>query len=93
MPYITQDKRDSLDPLIDRFKDTVLSPGELNYVITRLVTDYIHGNGGQNYEKYNAAVGVLECAKLELYRTQTAPYEDIKREQNGHVPGTPGRWT
>ena len=30
-------------------------------------------------------VGVLECAKLELYRRMAAPYEDEKIEDNGDV--------
>ena len=30
-------------------------------------------------------VGVLECAKLELYRRLAAPYEDLKIEDNGDV--------
>jgi len=29
--------------------------------------------------------GVLECAKLELYRRIAAPYEDTKIEENGDV--------
>jgi hypothetical protein len=29
--------------------------------------------------------GVLKCAELELYRQIAAPYEDIKKEQNGPV--------
>jgi len=30
-------------------------------------------------------VGVLECAKMELYRRVAAPYEDKKKEENGDV--------
>jgi hypothetical protein len=30
-------------------------------------------------------IGVLECAKLELYRRVAAPYEDAKCEDNGDV--------
>ena len=38
-----------------------------------------------NYADINSAIGVLECAKLELYRRQAAPYEDKKIEENGEV--------
>ena len=30
-------------------------------------------------------IGVLECAKLELYRRVAAPYEDDKIDENGDV--------
>ena len=58
-------------------------PGTLNYIITRMVVWYLGKN--PNYERYNAAIGALECAKQELYRRQIAPYEDEKCEQNGDV--------
>lgn len=79
MPYITPDARDCLDS--GAFPDT---PGELNYLLTMVVLDYISHHGG-NYNTFNTAVGALECAKLELYRRMVAPYEDIKMEVNGDV--------
>jgi hypothetical protein len=33
----------------------------------------------------NEAIGVLECAKLELYRRVAAPYEDEKIAESGDV--------
>jgi len=58
--------------------------GELNFQITRLVWGFVQRKGA-NYEAINAAVGALECAKLELYRRRAAPYEDGKIQQNGDV--------
>tara|TARA_B110001454_G_C12559953_1_gene367232 strand:+ start:229 stop:549 length:321 start_codon:yes stop_codon:yes gene_type:complete len=58
-------------------------PGTLNYMITRLVHWWLGDN--PNYERYNAAIGVLECAKLELYRRKISPYEDEKIKENGDV--------
>ena len=58
-------------------------PGTLNYIITRLVHWWLGDN--PNYERYNAAIGVLECAKLELYRRKVSPYEDEKIKENGDV--------
>lgn len=64
------------------------SSGELNYVITRIADGYIRRMyGAVNYEGVNEVVGVLECAKLELYRRVAAPYEDTKRQDNGDVYG------
>ena len=57
--------------------------GELNFVITKLIVEYL-GNV-PHYEQYNAVVGVLECAKLEIYRRLIAVYEDLKMHENGDV--------
>ena len=59
------------------------NPGTLNYIITKVVHWYLGDN--PNYERYNAAIGVLECAKLELYRRKVSPYEDEKINENGDV--------
>lgn len=60
--------------------------GQLNYAISKLVHLYLKGLGVK-YARINEAVGVLECAKLELYRMIAAPYERIKRDENGPVSG------
>lgn len=91
MPYIIEDKRRHLDPHIDSLLNalrelesddpTNVHCGNLNYVITRLLTV----SYGQRYAEINEAVGVLECAKLEFYRKFAAPYEDQKEFENGPV--------
>lgn len=58
--------------------------GELNYAITCLINGYIEEHG-KGYSTLNSAIGVLECAKLELYRRIVAPYEDTKIIENGDV--------
>jgi len=55
--------------------------GHLNYVITRLIVEF----GPKSYKEFNALIGVLESAKLEMYRRMIAPYEDKKIEENGDV--------
>jgi len=79
MPYIDPHRRDSVEC------GDVWSEGELNYAITMLVRKWIALKGGLSYANFNAAVGVLECAKLELYRRMVAPYEDEKARLNGDV--------
>ena len=59
--------------------------GQLNFAITRLIDDYLHRRGGVRYLHINEVIGVLECAKLELYRRIAAPYEDSKIAENGDV--------
>ena len=84
MPYIDRDARDRLD-------DGGLpeSPGELNYAVTRLVDSYLaraaRQSGRIRYAHVNEAIGVLECAKLELYRRIAGPYEDEKIAESGDV--------
>lgn len=90
MPYIDQIRRGAwgatLDPLVQALLHTVGTPaaGELNYLVTKLAFAYIRRCGG-GYAAMNAAIGALECAKLELYRRVAAPYESSKLEENGDV--------
>jgi len=44
--------------------------------------------GRVRYAHLNEVVGVLECAKLELYRRVVAPYEDQKMTESGDVYST-----
>lgn len=84
MPYIVPTARHRLDALIDLLAAEMTQEGregELNYAITRLVNRLYK----PSYSDYNNAIGVLECAKLELYRRAVAPYEDKKAAQNGDV--------
>lgn len=82
MPYIKQNIRANFD---DHLKLLItLSPGDLNYIITKIIDNYL-GNSGVSYTSINACIGVLECAKQELYRRIAAPYEDIKIKENGDV--------
>lgn len=82
MPYITEERRFEIESGLLGTADVL--PGDLNYMITRLVDRCLAVNG-KNYTSINAAIGVLECAKLELYRRIAAPYEDEKIEENGDV--------
>jgi hypothetical protein len=81
MPYIKQDDREALDNCIEQFR--LMTVGELNYTITNILMR----QHPQTYADFNALIGVLECAKLELYRRACAPYEDKKILENGDVNG------
>lgn len=81
MPYISRESRPLLEPTSQR---EARKPGELNFQVTRLCHRYIQTHG-LSYENINAAVGALECAKLELYRRLAAPYEDGKILENGDI--------
>jgi len=78
MPYIVPSERHEPKPVTG-------GPSDLNYTITRLCDAYICARGGASYTLLNEVIGVLECAKLELYRRVAAPYEDKKLQANGDV--------
>ena len=91
MPYIVKEKRHVLDPHIDNLHRELVGlesddpmnnmEGNLNYIITALLRKVY----GKSYAEINAAIGMLECCKLEHYRTVAAPYEDQKKFDNGDV--------
>lgn len=80
MPYIKQERRDAI------LKGAMpQDAGELNFAVTALVDKYLQDKGGIRYAHLNEVVGVMECAKLELYRRLAGPYEDKKMEEMGDV--------
>lgn len=97
MPYIVKEKRQQVDDQLGYLIDSVVSassgdisalPGILNYCITVLIkTTYkiVSGKKKLSYSDHNSAIGMLECAKQEFYRRNTAPYEDEKVVENGDV--------
>lgn len=80
MPYITEGQRKELDK-----GRVVITPGELNYQVSKLATEYLKAKGEERYFVYNEIIGALECAKFELYRRMIAPYEDKSIKKNGDV--------
>lgn len=61
-----------------------MGPGELNFQISSLIGEYLKAYG-ESYAVFNDIVGVLECAKMELWRRKVGPYEQVKLEENGDV--------
>lgn len=82
MPYIKKSEREHIDKMVPRVD--LLTAGELNYLISRIVFKWVTGLG-ISYSSCNVAVGVLECVKQEFYRRVVAPYEDKKKLENGDV--------
>jgi len=79
MPYISSGRE-----RLQRDPWSASNPAELSYVITKLLTRYID-DMTLCFATINECIGVLECAKLELYRRIAAPYENKKMGQNGDV--------
>ena len=83
MPYITEEDRVKFEKTLEDLTVPTVA-GELNYLFTCIIKQYLTQKG-VSYTNMNEVVGVLECAKLELYRRMTAPYEDKKIFENGDV--------
>ncbi len=90
MPYIPQERRQELYPLISKVAGEIQAAvesgigkrgGEVNFVICSLV-DMLYD---RNYTELSAAISDVECAKLEIHRRLLAPYEDVKILENGDV--------
>ncbi len=81
MPYISKTLRENFQNTLDNL-EPIPSPGELNYLITMICLSYLKQHK-TSYTMYNETIGVLECAKLELYRKQVSEYEEIKLKENG----------
>lgn len=88
MPYIDADRREDFS-INDDFVPVPETPGELNYVLTTAVKNYIElrnfEQGRISYADYNEIIGVLECMKQEIYRRLIVPYEEKKIAENGDV--------
>jgi hypothetical protein len=86
MPYIPPERR--IDLSEGQLPQT---PGELNFLICDLVDDYLAAaiqadeTEGLTYGQINEVMGVLECAKLEVFRRLAAPLEKRKLKENGEV--------
>lgn len=71
----------ALDAALEALRGREGIDGKLNYLISAIINDIYP----RDYMSLNAAIGVLECCKLELYRRVLTPYEEQKRFDNGDV--------
>lgn len=102
MPYINKTRREIFNSKISELASLVhndplntvntkaeykaVRPGDLNYIITKLLLESFGSKLQQlRYSDYNEIIGLLESCKLEFYRRQVGPYEDTKKEQEGDV--------
>ena len=91
MPYIrTADRKQYLSAIkaIAALvpEDRQLRPGHMNYVISMLIRE-TYGER-LRYADHNEVLGMLQGVSLEFYRRRTAPYEDVKIEEEGDLDRT-----
>lgn len=92
MPYIKQDKRDILDPVIKPIlnalrelecdDDSNNMEGNINYIFTKILVSVYPGD---RYHEVNDAMGILSSCQAEYYRKRGAKLEDQKEFENGSV--------
>lgn len=85
MPYIKGEDRSKFDGILVKLQSMDLTPGEINYFITSFLHNIFLDSTILTYTRINSLIGVLECAKLELYRQVAARYEDKKKLENGSI--------
>lgn len=97
MPYIAQEKRTRLDPLIDELAGRIVAEakgeggeaafaGLLNYTCTRLALKILRLQfGGIRYWLIAVVTGVFRNISDEFYRRVAIPYEDRQIKKNGDV--------
>ena len=84
MPYIKQKYRKVFDESLSNIGSNIEDPGDLNYCFSILMKHYLFLHG-KSYKTLNDCIGVLEAAKLEFYRRDVAPYENLKIKENGDI--------
>lgn len=97
MPYIEQQDRQKLDPLIDELAAEIVSSakahgydgafaGLLNYVSTRLALKIVRTQFGKmRYWIIAIITGTFKNVADEFYRRLAAPYEDKQIKKNQDV--------
>ena len=83
MPYIPIKRREEIQDGC-----TPQNAGELNYLITSIILEYLYNinpSEPNRYSDYNEVLGVLSCVTQELYRKVVVKYEDRKCAENGEV--------
>jgi hypothetical protein len=91
MPYIIQKQRAQLEETITALINNIIKDvpedqydGVLNYILTEILHRVVLMSGVR-YNKIQQVIGILECAKLEIYRRVAVDYEDRKAHENGDV--------
>lgn len=88
MPYIKKENKQTwekgINQLIASMEVSGVTPGDLNYIITKLVHGYV-ATKGKNYTHLNDVKGVFAAASDEFTRRVVNPYEDQKIQENGDL--------
>jgi len=82
MPYIKQDRRPSMDRVVDvMVEEGVVVNGDLNYILFAFCKRFVD----PSYNNYKNYCGELRQCATEIERKLLGPYEDDKIKENGDV--------
>jgi len=81
MPYIKQQKRPTLDKLIDKMIALITQPGELAYVLF----GFFKRGVKLSFLTFCIWIGAIILTVFEIYRRIIAAHEDRKIQENGDV--------
>lgn len=84
MPYIEPHRRTILDHDLGPLIEHIQVPGELNYVISRILSHHTDGGRYHDLSRWRAAVN---DASDEFYRRVMVEFENGKCRENGDVYG------
>lgn len=92
MPYIPQEDRRPLNPLIEALSEELTmceadgsGDGRVNYAITEILVAYFVHYQKPGYLVFERMIGLVELVKLETWRRLVAAYEDRKWKKNRDV--------
>ena len=87
MPYIKNSEREAYEDIFDSSPiNSKTSAGNLNYVLTKLIVQYIGAN--PEYQRFCEVEGVLGHVSQELYRRRVVGYENKKMMESDDVYAT-----
>lgn len=84
MPYIPAPDRVAFDFDVENLARKVDNPGQLAYIVYRLMGLVVQRWGG-HFSEYAHVRGIVMEAVDEFRRRQTVPYEKTKQAENGDV--------
>jgi len=92
MPYIKEEHRKLLDPIINDLKRDIVNitlddesvnlECVINYTLTKLLSMMY---SAKTYDEINDVIGMLECCKLEYYRKVAATINDQSEYDQGEI--------
>jgi len=85
MPYLTDEEKARLNPLMEPIRGQIATPGQLNYVICRLFVDAVRQQYDLSYTRLSAFHAGVQDAADEIYRRVLGEYENEARLKNGDV--------
>lgn len=82
MPYVKPELRENLDDVVKcMIVHDVRANGDLNYILFK----FCKYNVAPSYNNYKNFCGELRQCATEIEREILAPYEDVKKNENGEI--------